>query len=59
MAIKSYNYDVPPAGGGPYDAPTPHAAVVAQEPFVAPEKDLTDLGDQHHPTFGEASEAGG
>jgi len=35
MAIKSYNYDVPPAGGGPYDAPTPHAAVVAQEPFVA------------------------
>jgi len=26
---------------------------------VAPEKDLTDLGDQHHPMFGEASEAGG
>jgi len=55
MAIKSYDYDVPPAGGGPYDAPTPHAAAVAHEPFVAPESDLMipDLS----PKLGSAREA--
>jgi hypothetical protein len=55
MAITRYSYNVPPAGGGPYDAPTPHAAAVAQEPFTAPESDLMipDLS----PKLGAAREA--
>jgi len=40
------NYDVPSAGSdGNYGAPTPHAAQVAQELYVAPEGDLSEMAD--------------
>lgn len=42
MAIS--NYDVPSAGD--YSAPTPHAAQVAQEPFVAPSGNSVGEGAQ-------------
>lgn len=38
------NYDAPSAGSdGNYGAPTPHAAATAQEPYMAPEGDLSQL----------------
>lgn len=49
-------YDVPSAGGdvvpGGYDAPTPHAAAVAQDPYTAPS------GDGSVPASGGVSHAG-
>jgi len=42
-------YDVPAAGDGVvpggYGAPTPHAAAVSQDPFMAPEADLAENAD--------------
>ncbi len=39
------NYPAPSAGSdGNYGAPTPHAAVAAQEPYMAPEGDMTPMG---------------
>lgn len=42
-------YDVPSAGGdvvpGGYGAPTPHAAAVSEDPYVAPEGDPEAMDD--------------
>lgn len=48
-------YDVPSAGGdavpGGYPAPTPHAAAVAQDPFMAPVSDGVSTGGVSHAGF--------
>lgn len=47
------SYDVPSAGGsvvpGGYGAPTPHAAAVSEDPYMAPQADLADLADNSWP----------
>jgi hypothetical protein len=60
-------YNVPSAGGGDYGAPTPHAAAVSQDPYMAPEADLAQNANSGWPmtqgshewtsTPGESSEA--
>ena len=43
------NYNVPNAGD--YNAPTPHAAQVAQEPFTAPAGNTSPAGGPAHSGF--------
>jgi hypothetical protein len=49
------NYNIPSAGGdavpGGYGAPTPRAAKAAQQPYTAPEGDMTLSGGPAHAGF--------